>query len=1092
VTLHIHRGNDLDALLSALTRLPPLDPPDPFEPETIVLQTRGMERWLSMRLAESRGVFAHGRFLAFEELLDQLMDALVPAERAADWRPGRLVWRIAEVLRGAPDDPDLYPLAAWLASTHALTSSASAALSDQIVQLASRIAEVFHRYALHRPDRVDAWELGQDEPGQEWQSALWRRLAAEIGAPHPGKRLAALSLRLRDAPLPADFPRRLVLFGHHTMAPLHVRALAALGRRMEVHLFHPAIGPADGPGSSVSRHPLRASLGRLLEDFEGLLALEAPDAIRHPCLSPPSDDTLLHRLQKALYHGLAEEDLRGDADRSLQFHACASPLRQVEVLRDELLTLFAADRSLEPRDVIVMTPDMETYAPLIDAVFRDGDKDAPSDHPLSAGFPRIHRLHELSLLRTNAIAEAFLAVLALVGGRYPLSAMLDLFAMPPVLLKAGLLEDELSRLQDLVNEAKIRWGRDEHHRMLFGQPATRRNTWAGGFERLLLGHALASTGVDDFLGVLPVDGVEGKDETRTLGLFVDYVERLFDELADLPLARTVSAWRLRLSRLVTNLLVGDDTSAGQAQLVFEVLHDLAARAEEGGFSGELELGALRGLLTEPLESRRPSVSFLSGGLTFCTLVPMRTVPFRVVCLLGMDDGAFPRSPHGLGFDLLEREPRQPGDRSARDDDRMTLLETLLAVQSHLLVTWTGYRATDKRELDLAAPVAELVEAVRRGLGVSALPASVLVRHPLQPFAPANFRDPSQSFDQRYLRGARRIQAPREKLPRHWDGELDAVSSLCIALDRLVACFEEPSRWFCRERLRVSLTGRDFALEDREPMSLNQLERWQLRNQILAWELAKVDPAQRLHALEASGVLPLFAAGRLAMDQIEDEVAAIAERVRLLREPAWRACHAGHPPAHPAREEVDLLMGGLHLTGQLDLVYGQSRIVHQAGKLRMKGLVALWVRHLALAAALRRPVVSHLIAQDKLATLQPLAPTRARELLFRLAALELDAHRRPLRFFPATSWAWLASQPADEPPKRVRDEWRRRGVDGGDDQGDGAETHTHLLFGQEPGDFPFDDSDFQRLASDVLGPLRETPDGRTTPSAGDWVLQMEDL
>lgn len=1139
MTLHLHRSNDLDALVKVLAALPPLDPPDPFEPETIVLQTRGMERWLTMRLADLRGVFAHGRFLSLDDLFDELMQTLMPAPDAAHWRPGQLVWRIAEVLRGAASDPELSALSAWLASTDlgpiapdaAGPTSASAALPDQIVQLAWRVAEVFHRYALHRPDMVDAWERndprgpGPSEPAPPWQPALWRRLAAGIAAPHPGRRLTLLIEHLAhlaptdrgdDRPppaLPPPFPRRLVLFGHHTLAPLHVRALAALGRHLEVHLFHPAIGPGRGGDRDVARHPLRASLGRLLDQLDQLLAEHAPDAVRHEHLVRPRDDTLLHRLQRAIFDGRIIDDLRpahpdpapasDPPDLSLQLHACASPLRQVEVLRDELLALFSADRTLEPRHVIVMTPNMETYAPLIDAVFRDGDRDLPPDNPLSAGFPPIHRLHDLSLRRVNPIAESFLAILDLAGGRYTLSEISDLLAMPPILAKAGLIEEELPRLVELVQRAHVRWARDEHHRAAESLPATRRNTWAGGFDRLLLGHALASTGVDDFLGVVPVDDVEGKDETRTLGLFVDYLERLFDELADLHEPRTVSAWRTRLAALVQTLLVHDDTSAGLAQAVLDVLGDLVTRAERGGFSGALELGAMRGLLADPLEARRPSITFLSGGLTFCTFLPMRTIPFRVVCLLGMDDGEFPRSPHGLGFDLLENQS-EPGDRSAREDDRMTFLETLAAARDHLLVTWTGYRATDKRELDAAGPVAELVETVRRGLGADVLPAPTFVRHPLQPFTPNNFRLPPMSFDLRYLRGARRIVGERQPPPPHWDGQVDAELPAVISLDKLVDCFVDPSRWFCRERLRVWLAERDTSVEDREPLALNALELWALRDRVLGWELDAIDPEQRMRALEATGQLPFGAAGRLALRQIEDDVRAIAERVRALRAAAWREHLAtpGRPPSppphHPDPIGVALRLGGVDLVGQLDFVYGTQRIAHQAGKVKPKNELALWVRHLALAATLCRPVTSYLVGQDRVARLVALAPARARELLTRLVGLHLAAHRTPLPFFPATAFHWLEGRPpgapipsgADVPPK-ARDEWRRRFDQ--EDVGDGVEAHAAMLFDASgDGDFPFDDSRFHDAADALWGPLMAAPDGAWTADPMARVLRSEAL
>ena len=1106
MTLVLHRGNDLDALVDALATLPPIDPPDPFEPETIILQTRGMERWLSMRLAEKRDIFAHGRFLSFDDLLDELMTALVPTPRAEHWRPGQLLWRIAEVLRGARTDPELGALAAWLDSTHT-AAGVDGALPDQILQLAQRLADVFHRYALHRPAMVDAWEAGEDAEGQAWQSALWRRLAQDIGAPHPGRRLVRLVAALADGPLPESLPRRIVLFGHHTLVPLHIDALQALGRRAEVHLFHPAIGPGVGGDEHVIKHPLRASLGRLLDHMDALLVERAPEAVRVSHLVEPRAATLLGRIQRSIYFGPSDDGRErpplDEADRSFQLHSCASPLRQVEVLRDELLALFAAHDDLEPRDVIVMTPDIETYAPLIDAVFRDGDKELPKDVPLSAGFPPIHRLHDLSLRRTNPVAEAFLAILDLAGTRYALSSLLDLLSLPPVLAKVGLLEEELGRVSELVIAAQIRWGRDEHHRAAEGQPATRRNTWAGGFDRLLLGHALASTGVDDFLGIVPVDDVEGKDETRTVGQLIDYLERLFDQLAALRRPRSVPEWRHALSELVRALLVHDDTSAGLAQVVLDVLQEIVQRAELGGFAGELELGAMRGLLSDPLEARRPSVSFLSGGLTFCTLLPMRTIPFRVIALLGMDDGTFPRTPHGLGFDLLERR-FEPGDRSTREDDRMTFLETIAAAREHLLVTWTGYRATDKRPLDAAGPVAELIESVRRALGVETLPPSVMVEHPLQPFTPRNFRSPPQSFDNRYLKGALRILGPRERPPAHWDGRLSCALPTMVPLDKLAAALSDPSRWFCRERLRIWLSERDNELADREPIRLSSLDLWNLRDRVLGWELDAIDSDDRMRALEATGVLPFGAAGRLVLRQIEDEVRAIAERVRVLRHHAWQG-RPGDPPAHPDPIPVSLRLHGLDLSGQLDLVYDDRRIAYSASKLRAKAIVGLWVRHLALAAALKRPVWSHMVAQDRVATLWPIAPARARELLYRLCERYLDAHRRPLLLFPGTSMAWLEHRaslgqwppapgapnaPSGDVASEARDEWKKRYE--GRDIGESTDRYVALLFGDQEDDFPFGDTAFADLAEELFGPLFLTPDGRPTAHDDGPILVREEL
>lgn len=1142
MTLYIHRGNRLEALVDQLAALPPLDPPDPFEPETLVLQTRGMERWLGMRLAETRGIFAHARFVAFDDLLNELMDALLPDPRALQWRPGNLVWRIAETLRlafgashgkasDARTDLDLTALASWLARVRPPSVAdlppalAPRLLTEQVMRLAWHIADVFHRYALYRPAMVEAWSLGQahvgpagSPPADRWQPVLWRRLATLIGADSPGRRIQRLVEALdAGAPLPPRFPRRVVLFGHHTMAPVQIDALAALGRRTEVHLFRPAVGADQSRYAHHVPHPLRASLGRLLDDFDHLLSERAPGATRLDHLLEPSEDTLLGKMQSAIFHGVARETFADTtiaaSDTSLTFHACASPLRQVEVLRDELLGLFATHPDLEPRDVIVMTPDIETYAPLIDAVFRDGDRELPPEHPGSAGFPPIHRLHDLSLRRTNPIAESFLAILDLAPRRLSLPEVLDLVSLPPIIAAMGLLEDELRELIPLIEESGIRWGADEGHRARVGQPASRPNTWAGGFERLLLGHALATTGVDDFFGVVPVDDVEGKETTRSLGLFVDYVERLFAALDSLAQPRSMETWRDTLTRLVERLLVHDDASAGLAQSVFDVLTQLAERAEQGGFDGVLDLGAVRSLLVDPFESRRASVSFLSGGLTFCTLVPMRTIPFRVVCLLGMDDGVFPRASHGVGFDLIEAA-RERGDRSAREDDRMTFLETVLAARHHLLVTWTGYRATDRRELDAAGPVAELMESLRRALMVDRLPAQIHIEHPLQPFSPSNFREPPRSFDRRYLLGATRLLGQRHAPPEHWSGTAEPTLPREIALDDLARCLEGPAQWFCERRMNVRLKESDTTLAEREPIDLDGLQLWTLRDRVLAWELDDVDPDHRVRALESTGALPPGASGRLTLGRIEDEVRTIAERVRRLRAAAPGCEPETGQPTGDQQVPVDLVIEGIRFTGQVDAVWGSRRIQYQAGKLKMKSALGLWVRHLALAATRRCPVESFLVSQDVVVFFRPLAPPLACHYLSELAALYLVAHTRPLLFFPETSWLWYASslgtssgpQRSSEPrgtdgrdsaaiTKDVRDAWLRTSYFTGkaEEIGEGADPHVTLLLGHrdlaaQSDDFPFDQTDFQRLAAAIYAPLRARADGSAATSESQWIFQ----
>ncbi|MCC6621620.1 MAG: exodeoxyribonuclease V subunit gamma [Deltaproteobacteria bacterium] len=1083
----VHRGNRLETLVELVAALPPASD-DPFVPETFVIPTRGLERWLGMRLADARGVFAHARFVSLEDLLDEVLAAAAPDEgKALDaWRPGHLVWHVAEVLRDVGSDPELAPLVSWLGppSGAGLAGSASrdaASLSARTLQLAKRLAEAFYRYTLHRADVVEQWldpaALAAVPRADRWQAALWRKVVRHVGdtVPWPGRRLQALTAALlAGAPLPASVPARIVLFGHHTIAPLHLDALVALARSREVLLFRPAcsIGPASDP--NVRAHALRASLDRLGADLDKLLAERGIESLSH--VVSPAPGTALHHLQAAILGGRTAQPVMTPRplDRSLRMHVCHGALRQVEALRDDLLRLFDEDPTLEPRDVCVMTPDIETFAPLIDAVFRDGDREAAADDPQNPGFPPLHRIHDVSLKRANASAEAFLAILDLVDSRLPQSALVDLLAMTPVLDRIEVDPDHLDEMRGLLRSAGIRWGLDAAWRAAFDQPATDANTWRFGFDRLLLGHALATDGIVGFRDVVPVDDVEG-DKTEVLGRIVDWLEDLFAALLDLKRPRSVAAWRDTLGALVTRLLVKDDRSAGQAQPIFDELQALAERASVGRFGGELELGAVRALLVEPFEARRPSISFLSGGLTFCAMLPMRTVPFRVVGLLGMDDGTFPRQAAGLGFDLLQREPRL-GDRDTRADDRTTFIETLLAARDHLIVTWTGLRATDRRAMEPAGPVAELRETLVELFGEAARREPITIEHALQPFSARNFeREPEvapgvpgrpRSFDRRQAEGARIARGPRSSPPPHWTTMTLAPPDPDepVALDQLIACLSDPAGWFCRQRLQFWLGQREDIASDREPIVLDKLEEWALRDDVLAWELAGVDVAARERALVAAGRLPIGAPGRRTQRRVEAQVARLVQTARPLLVGAAR------------RVPVEVELARRRLMGFVDRLHpdgpGLHRVVTQASRGKARHKLELWIRHLAATTAGAGPIRSTLVAFDGATRLGPVSPAEARRALGELVALHDRAWSAPLAFFPSTSWAWLDALRGghNDPARAARDPWESRRLDTMTIKGEADDPHVALLFGARDGDFPFEDDDFRELSGRVLGPL----------------------
>ena len=358
-------------------------------------------------------------------------------------------------------------------------------------------------------------------------------------------------------------------------------------------------------------------------------------------------------------------------------------MREVEVLYDHLLALFDGDRELTPRDVLVMTPDINAYAPYIHAVFATPDE------------PRLkipYSIADRSIRREGHISEALLGMLELVGSRFEASRLLNLLETPPIRHRLALGDDDLEQIRTWVAATRIRWGLDEGHRERLGFGAFAENTWKAGFQRLLLGYAMPGYGQHTFAGILPYDHIEGSS-TAVLGTFLQFCEDLFAAVSDLDRPRPLAQWAEVLTGLLDHFFDSSDDSEKEMHTVRRVIGDLADQQHGSGFTEAVGIDLIRADLTQKLDTEALGTGFITGGVTFCAMLPMRSIPCKVIALIGMNDGAFPRQNRSPGFDLMARAPRR-GDRSPRDDDRYLFLEALLSARSTLYISYVGQSLQD--------------------------------------------------------------------------------------------------------------------------------------------------------------------------------------------------------------------------------------------------------------------------------------------------------------------------------------------------------------------------------------------------------------
>ncbi|MBK8750496.1 MAG: exodeoxyribonuclease V subunit gamma [Candidatus Competibacteraceae bacterium] len=1000
---HCHQSNRLEILADHLAEL--LNQPlrSPLAREIVVAQSNGMARWLALRLADRLGVCANLGFQFPATFLWEMTRAVLrhlPPTSSFD-KPV-LSWRIMALLREVDESPRFAPVRAWLGDD-----------PDDFrrYQLACRIADCFDQYLVYRPDWIQQWEAGGED---HWQAELWRWLAHD-GTAHRVQVQEQFHTLLANG----DFdrrrlPERVAIIGVAALPPLVLEVLAGLARYVEIHLFilNPCqeywgdiqaerdlarLGEDTSPEQAYLTvgNPLLASLGKQGRDFIDLL--QSYPRAEWDGFAEPEGADLLHRLQSDILH-LRE---RGSAehpplplqptDRSIQIHVCHGPMREVEVLHDQLLALFESQRDLRPSDVIVMTPDIATYGPLIDAVFDS----APRDRRIPFA------IADQGLHAENPLVEVFFELLDLGGGRFDANQVLSLLESPAVRRRFDLDEAGLERIRRWTREVGIRWGKDAEAKTQWELPATAGHTWRAGLDRLLLGYALPGNGQDLYGGILPYDEVEG-GEAQALGQLQSFTEVLFGLDARLQERRTPAEWAESLHTVLDQFFAPREREENELHLIRTALETLRANADLAHFTDPVGLDVVKSVLRNQMNAGESVAGrFLSGGVTFCAMVPMRSIPFEIVGLIGMSDDAYPRSHRPVGFDLMANSFRR-GDRSRRQDDRYLFLETLLSARRCLYLSYVGQSIRDNTTLPPSVLVGELLDTVNRGFqGANGGPVSeqIIVRHPLQAFSPRYFVG-----DQRLFSYSRELAEASRHAGR---GEREAASLLTtelpepeatlriVTLEGLLRFFRNPAQWLLRERLGIRPDEGEEALETREPFMLDGLANHGLLQRMLELHREGRAPVEIQAVARSSGSLPHGQVGECVFIEARERVTRFAGRLgRVL------------PRQEREALEVDLTLGEFRLTGRLTGMTLTGRVGYRLASMKANDYLNLWLCHLVLNSMAPEGVAlqSHWVAEDKDVILEPVEnPTM---LLRALLDLYWQGTRRLLHFFPKSALAYV--------------------------------------------------------------------------------------
>lgn len=1054
------------------------DPVSPFADEIIVVQSLGMERWVRQQLALQLGCAASLRLPFPAAFCRDLSGSLRPGEAIDEsFEQDRLVWRLFSLLgeRSLSDDPANAMLVDYLGDGDA----------SRRYGLARRLAASFDEYRLYRPQMLLDWESGGGEQWGSvasenylrWQRNLWVKLVGDTRPAHFARWfLSTIEQLERAAAVPEGLPERISVFGISTLPPLFVRLLKAVSRFVPVY-FHVLVPDAESWRFDLQlQHPLFARFGRasqeLLDTLDGVSPRERFE-LRHLNSALPADDSLLHHVQRGLRqwkNGSTDANALRLAvaaeDSSIGIHLCHSPLREVEVLRDCILDAFSADPTLRPHDVLVMVPDVETYAPLVESVFAKPPVENGPVFPISVA--------DRSRALSSDIYRAFERFLDLATSRLGAAQVMQLLAMPPVARGVDLSSAELERLGARLDEAGIIWGWDGAERAREYQVVPfEENAWRQGIDRMLTGYAVGPA--EELVGgLLPVAG-DMPGDAQMLGRFVEWVEALHLNLVWLRSDHTIADWIEKLTGMLSWLVVPDESVerniVEELTAIIRSLGDLTADAYHpadagsgvgGGASHTVHLAVIRDWLGDTMGGERHSTRFLVGGATVCAMKPMRAIPHRFIAMLGMDDSSFPRKMRRHAFDLITASPK-PGDRDARADDRQLMLDNLLCASDRLHISWTARSQVNNSEIASSIVIAELQEYLHSitGAEVEHSHPWLKVEHKLQPYNREYFvasgTEPNTLFsydaglaasvaassrsesvppfvNDTVLSGSVPVAVPRANVNVNVNansgvavaaakaaGTIPAEDEniLEISLSNLAEIWINPSRFHLRHTLGVSLPDVDEIFRDVEPLEVSPLMEFKTRAHLLAAASGSGSRETDRILQLASGYLPPRALGDGWYDKLANEMAPLLNDMV--------AIEFTRPLNIDLRGEDE--HGLWRITGLLD---GQSEDaqyrVWPARKPGAKGRVYAWVAHL-LRAASGLEGMTHVWGTDvyERRVLAPITAADARQELTELVAVYRRVLVRPIPYFINSVEAYRknieSSQARLSPMDAARKKWK---------------------------------------------------------------------
>jgi exodeoxyribonuclease V gamma subunit len=1073
--LKIYTSNRLEILARQLAQIVRVPLYSPFMQETIVVQSLGMERWVSMELATHNGISANSYFPFPNQFLQDIFKKVIPD--LPDYSPLDSAVMTFKIMKTLPECLHIPGF-----------ESINSYLKDDInklklFQLSEKIADTFEQYLVFRPEMIFEWEEGREETDPEhlWQAYLWRKLVKGYEKQHRAYLRKALFEKIRTNEISIkDLPQRVSLFGISYMPPFHLEAFAQISQLVEVNLFvlnpcmeywadiasdsqikkiklkYPETNQVSDDLHLEKGNRLLSSMGALGRDFFRLICGFDSEIVElfedlscHNMLSGIQSDILYLREGDDEKEGRQVAQAEID-DLSIQVHSCHSAMREIEVLYDNLLGMFEDDPKLLPKDIIVMTPVIETYAPFINAVFN-----AQTDETLRIPYS----IADKSIKKESRIIETFLFVLDLKESRLGVSSIMALLESPVIKAKFDLTDSDIELVEFWIRETNIRWGHDGLTKKRLGIPGFNENTWKAGIERLLLGYAMPGRSRKMFSGILPYDHIEGSN-VETLGKLLEFMNCILKWKKELEKLRTLTKWGAAFIEMLEQLFMPDEENQREMHFLRKIFKDLEDKERISGFKDKVELEVMRSYLERIFEQEFTSSGFISKGITFCAMLPMRSIPFKIICLIGMNNDTFPREFRPLGFDLITQKPKV-GDRSKRNDDKYLFLEACISAREKLYISYVGQSIQDNTKIEPSVIISELIDYIEKGFTLpdNFIKDNLITQNKLQAFSPEYFRKGSKlySYSRENFLAGKSLLKPRNHLnffTKSLSTPPDEFRKLEI--ETLCAFFSHPVRFLLQRRLGVYMDESTKSVDEKENFSLNGLEKYQIKQDLFQNRLSGLDLDDMLPVQRATGTLPHGNIGRVRYHELSIDTELFSNKLENVTKGKKLNSF-----------DIDYESAGFMITGKMSDIYEQGLIIFRYATVKPKDYLRAWIYHLLLCTIGNSwcPPKTTFLGSNLVYEFDPVQ--NPEEILGYLLQVYWKGLFEPVHFFPATSYEYAKQILINAKSKSYAlNSANKKWNAGYDYSGESNDLYFDLCFREID---PLDD-EFQRISTEIFGPI----------------------